>query len=701
VLNGSDRYPVKEPFVSLLQSSMNTFLNALTFPDKTIYPVASKNTKDFFNLTRVYLDAVFHPSIHHKEEIFMQEGWHYEFDENGDATYKGVVFNEMKGAFADEDELKTNEIDRALFPDTEYRFVSGGDPKKIPDLTYENFLAAHRKFYAPANAIIALDGTMDIDAVLEMIDGEYLKDFGKGETIAQPALQQTVDGGEREVKFEISEAEDAEKRYSAIRAYVFADYADREKRVAVDALSSVLAGNNEAYLPKIILEKGLAESVSIGGEDEIYQPTATIEIHNARKEDLDEADRLVMGEIERLAAEGLDHEQLRAVLTQMEFRERERDFGTLPMGLILAIAAQTNMQYGMEPSFGLEPGDLYEKLRNKTEEGYFENLLREVFLENEHKCRIIMIPDREKGEADRAEEAKRLKERAAKWTEEEKNALIEKGQKLIARQQSEDTPEALATIPKLKIEDIETEPEKVPTEISEANGIRIMRHPLNAAGILYYRIYFKVPSAGPEEIMGTTSMMSLIGKLRTKRHSVTELTTLRKKYTGSISFGCASVATVRTNELGMMPFVEFSVLPENREKAFELAMEMLTETEMNDENAIFNIFRQGKTAMENLFTMSGNFAARIRAGAQYNLQDAMAEYCGGYEKYKWLKAIVDGGDKHALAERMQTLYGRTFYRTDATVSVTGQGEDGAEEMTAEIARIFPEAESRGYSGSAV
>ena len=232
VLCGSDRYPVKEPFVELLKHSMNTFLNALTFPDKTLYPISSRNPKDFLTLMRVYLDAVFHPAIYHNPAIFRQEGWRYEFDADGQPHYKGVVFNEMKGAFADADELETNALNRALFPNTPYRFVSGGDPACIPDLTYEQFLAAHRKFYAPSNALIFLDGAVDLDTVLRVLDEEYLRSFARSERTVFPPLQAPVDGGVQRIEYEVASEAEEPGRTRLGYGFVLGSYADRETLVA-------------------------------------------------------------------------------------------------------------------------------------------------------------------------------------------------------------------------------------------------------------------------------------------------------------------------------------------------------------------------------------------------------------------------------------------------------------------------------------
>ena len=261
VLCGSERYPTKEPFVELMKTSMNTFLNAMTFPDKTYYPISSRNPKDFLNLMRVYLDAVFRPLIYSKSEIFRQEGWHYELDAEGRLSRKGVVYNEMRGAFADADELEEDAIMRALFPDTPYRFVSGGDPEHIPELTYEKFLEYHRRFYSPSNAYVYLDGDMDIDTVLAILDDEYLSSIEPSERLAVPALQQPVKASPQRIEYELPAEEDEHDRYRLAWGRVVGEITDRERMTAMQVLCTVLCGNNQSVLTREMLAAGLGEAV--------------------------------------------------------------------------------------------------------------------------------------------------------------------------------------------------------------------------------------------------------------------------------------------------------------------------------------------------------------------------------------------------------------------------------------------------------
>ncbi len=691
VLCGSDKYPVKEPFVELMKSSMNTFLNAMTFPDKTCYPISSRNDKDFMNLTRVYLDAVFRPLIYSKPEIFHQEGWHYEFDENGKPSYKGVVFNEMKGAMAGADELTYCAVNRALYPDSPYRWVSGGDPASIPDLTYENFVDAHKRFYSPSNGYVFLDGAVDIDAMLALLDGEYLQGRAKTERMAPPPMQKPVDAGTVEVEYELGEGEDPARRTRLAWGRVIGSFDQREKLVAMQILSQVLCGDNQAPLSKAILSQGLAESVSMhGAEDGIAQPCVILEVQNMAGSDRDKVNAVLTSELERLCREGLDRSRVEAVMANIEFKMRERDSGGMPQGLILGLQALETWLYGGHPADTLEVGDLFVRLKEKMEQGWFEQLIREVLLDNPHRCEVVLTPSKTAGEARRKQEADRLAAEEAAWSAGDKQALLDAQAKLTAWQGSEDTPETLATLPMLTLADVSPEPEIVPTQVTQASGVTLIRHDVNAAGIAYFSLYFDASDCTEEELSRLSFAAALLGKLSTQKHSSQELADLIRLLCGNLSFEVAPYGKAHDpKSYGVNLSVSFSVLEHNVSKAVELILEILTSTRWDEDAAALDILRQTKLDLFQQTVMAGHAVALGRVNAQLYASGAAAECAGGFTYYKWLAAQESAWDWAARKDTLAALPGRGVTKARLTSSATGGSDALAQQAAAQIAAALP------------
>ncbi len=381
VLCGSRRYPVREPFVELMKSSMQTFLNAMTFPDKTVYPVASRNPTDFLNLIRVYMDAVLHPAIYEKPEIFRQEGWHYELrDSQTQPIYKGVVFNEMKGVMSSPEELMRWELNRRMFPDTCYRFVSGGDPEHIPELTYEQFLDCHHRFYYPSNAFLFLDGQVDIAAVLALLDEEYLREYTREPHCSAPAYQLPADGGESRIHYELSPAEPLKGKVRVAWGFGLGDVTHREEQIAAAALAELLCGSNHSLLKQAVLSAGLAEDISLGILDGIRQPYVSLLVRNLEEGQINALNTLIRRTLESAAASGLDHSHLKAILANLELRLRERDYGYMPQGVGLGIELTNSWLYGIDPAEALSSAPVFQALNQKVDTGWYEELLEKIFL---------------------------------------------------------------------------------------------------------------------------------------------------------------------------------------------------------------------------------------------------------------------------------------------------------------------------------
>ena len=679
VLCGSDKYPVKEPFVELMKNSMNTFLNAITFPDKTMYPISSRNDKDYLNLMRVYLDAVFCPAIYHKPEIFRQEGWHYEFDENGESSYKGVVFNEMKGAFADADELYGMLAERALFPDTPYGFVSGGDPESIPDLSYEDFVGAHRKFYSPSNGFVFLDGDLDLEAVLTILDQEYLARFDRGQEIPVPALQKPVDGGTQRASYEIGPEEDETGKTRLGYGFVAGDFSEIQKQTALNVLADVLCGDNMAPLSRAILDKKLAAAVTMYLSDSVQQPWMALNLRDLEAQNCDEAERVLFAELERQAAGALDHDRVKASLANWEFKMRERDFGSYPLGLILGFQAMDSWLYGGKPEAKLEVGDLFENLRKKLDEGYFEDLIREIFLNNPHKCKVVLDPSKQAGEARRQREADRLARESAAWTEEKKRELQAQQEILEAWQHSEDAPEDLAKLPRLTLADIQGDPEDQPTEVLTLHGTPVLLHRVETGGISYVNLYFDAPGYGEEDLSRLSFLCELLGQVDTEKSTAEELANRIRLLCGGMGFRVMPHRK-EGGGFGVKFCASFSALDQNLSEALDLALEILMRTRLEgQEDMVRDLLRQAKLQQFQSIVMGGHVVARTRAAAQFHAYEVAQECVGGYEYYNWLRTQDNDWNYGALTETLTALYRRVVNGAALTLSLTGP-EAGAETL---------------------
>ncbi len=692
VLCGSERYPVKEPFVELMKTSMNTFLNAMTFPDKTYYPISSRNPKDFLNLMRVYLDAVFKPLIYSRSEIFRQEGWHYELDSDGEASRKGVVYNEMRGAFADADELEENALMRALFPDTPYRFVSGGDPELIPELTYEQFLESHRRFYSPSNAYVYLDGDVDIDTVLSVLDDEYLSAAEPGERVPVPPLQQPVKAARQRVEFELSADEDEHSRYRLAWGRVVGEITDREKMTAMQVLCTVLCGSNQSPLTREVLASGLGEAVSMMLWDGCAQPFVKLEVRNVAEDALERVEELLRSTLGRIADDGLDRRELDAAMANLEFQMRERDFGYYPQGLGLSFSVLDSWLRGGEPEAMLEVGGLFDTLRRKMDEGWFEELIRTVLLENEHGCEVVMAPSHTVGAERRALDEKELERISLAWSEAERERVVSEQASLEAWHASEDSPEALATLPRLELSDVGADPEVYSTREDSLAGVPLLRHEVPVAGITYVSLYFDITGLTGEETAGVNFLGELFGKVDTAKHTAQELSSLLQLYCGSMSFS-VDVYERTTGEYAAKLTARVSALESKIDKALSLLGEVLTESKLGNEREITDILRQRRTGMLQQLVNNGHVSALGRVASQFAAGSAANEWANGYDYYNWLKQRTAEPDFAALSASLSALAGRVIDRAGLTASVTGAPSEAVDVALAALLGALPEGEA--------
>ena len=635
VLCGSEKYPVKEPFVALLKGSMQTFLNAFTFPDKTMYPVSSRVEKDFHNLMDVYMDAVLHPAILSRPEIFSQEGFHITTEEDGTHKASGVVYNEMKGAYSSPEDVLGEYITRLMYPDTCYGHDSGGEPNSILNLTYEEFLEAHKTFYHPSQALIFLDGDMDIAAALAHLD-QFLAPYERYEG-SVPDISAQPPRGHREATeyYEITDEETDGGKARLALGYLSFAYDEKEKLIGLSVISDVLCGSNEAPLKKALLDAGLCEDVSLYPYDGIRQASMFLEARGAREENLKKIEETVKAVFEE-AAKGLDKKRLAAALNQIEFRQREKDFGSYPRGLIYAMGALESWLYGGDPAQNLTVSEALASLRRALDGDFYENLLREVFLENAHTATLRLLPDAKLAQKRAAEEAEGIRTLLATLGENAEKIVRDKEAALKEWQETPDTEEGLASLPSLALSDIPSEPSFTETEELMAGGRKLLYHPVATDGILYADAFFEIPDIEKEDLPLLSLFCQSLGAMDTEKSSALDLQNRIKAHLGSLTFSTECIGEKDKTNARVYLRLHVSLLPSQKEEAISIAEEILYQTRF-DKEKVQNLLRQAKLAYEEHILSAGHTAAMNRVFATVSLPDAMTEYANGYEGYLFFK----------------------------------------------------------------
>lgn len=713
VLCGSAKFPVKEPFVDLIKSSMQTFLNAMTYPDKTVYPVASTNEQDLLNLMDVYMDAVLNPAIYTKRAIFEQEGWHYELDvpegaplAAGTLRYNGVVFNEMKGALSDPMSVLDDAVNRALFPDTAYACESGGDPRAIPQLTYEQFLDTHARHYNLANSYIVLYGDMEVERELAFLDERYLGDGARlrDEAERARALQTARDdeadatsdshstdcaaaiGGPNPLMrqnplvcdYERVEMDTTPDNALVGMAYVIGDAADRKRLVAADVLIDALMGTNEAPVKKAILAAGLGGNVVSYTSGDLLQPHTLIILQNAKPKVAREFRRVIEDECLRLVKEGIPRERLAAILANEEFDLRQRDYGYAD-GVALACDALGTWLYDdadEAATRGIEYGPIYEELNRELDGTYFEDLLRELVLESEHRALVELVPVADDAAASREEEAELAAAKAA-MNDADLQRIVEDVAALRERQEVEDAPEARATLPRLHVSDIgpaRPEPQLV---IDKQTPIPCLRHDLPTHQLAYALTYFDLSHLSFAELPYVTVLTRLMNQLATERMTAGELDSYVCANLGFLSF-TTEVATQPNWKLANPRLlVSAGALSEKMDALARIPREVWSETVFEDTERMRDVLTQTRIGMEQSFLMNGHSAALARAMSYGSPAAVLTQQLSGVDFYLFLRDLLDNFDdrKEGLCETLRELQARIFTSTGTVASFTGSDED--------------------------
>ncbi len=679
VLNGSEKYPVKEPFVELLKSSLQTFLNAMTFPDKTMYPVSSRNDKDFLNLMDVYLDAVLHPLSAKDPHAFLQEGWHFEMDGPEDTPrFNGVVFNEMKGAYASPDSVQEEKLTSLLFPDNCYGYDSGGNPEFITDLTYENYLKNHARFYSPTNARIFLDGSIDLCAVLGKLD-EYLRDFDHIDVDAEIPYQAPVTPDELTIPYEIGEDDPDENKVLLAEGFVYGTYKDTLKSMAFSVISNVLTGSNEAPMKKAILERELAEDISVVPYSEsLLQPFLAVTVDNTSLEKKDEVFGVIREVFAKAAESGLDRTRVDAVINNLEFTTREKDFGGMPKGLIYAMSSLDSWLYGGDPMQNLLYDELFKELRKKVEEGYLEELIRTEILESRHFARLVMVPSRTLGQEKAEAEAARAREASKDWDDAKKQEVIDTFRKLRERQNAPDSPEAIASLPMLSLSDIPASVPRLQENVFELEGVTVLEHPNDTDGITYLDLHFSLSDIPQEELPEIAFYSALLSQLPTENFDILGL---RSEIEANLGvFGAAPVVYALKGQDGREKdflSVRLSFLRDKADAAVRIIKEVLGSSDFSDAQYIGNILKQMRFGMEQSVIGAGNQYGFRHALSCFTPAAAVTECISGLRYLRFLQALDRNFAENSapVLKKLQALGAKIFTKSRLTISVTGAYAD--------------------------
>jgi len=630
VLCGSKEFPIKDPFVELVKGSLNTFLNAMTYPDKTVYPVASCNDKDFQNLVHVYLDAVFYPNIYKTDKIFSQEGWHYEMDSaQDDLTINGVVYNEMKGAFSSADDVMSREMMNSLFPDTTYGCESGGDPDCIPELTYEAFLDFHRKYYHPSNSYIYLYGNMDMAEKLAFIDENYLSHFEELTVDSLVQTQKPFDQVNRVVReYSISDSDKEEETAYLSLNMAVGDSLDKELYVGFQIVDYALCSAPGAPLKQALIDKAIGKDVYSAYDNGLKQPTFSIVAKDTDITKEAEFLNTIQDVLTEICSKGFDRKALLAGINYYEFKYREADFGSTPKGLMYGLQILDSWLYDEnKPFIHIEANETFKKLREKVAEGYFEGLVQKYLVENTHKSIVILKPKKGLTEEKDRQLAQRLADKKASMTPEEVAQIVEETAALRAYQEAEDKKEDLEKIPLLGREDIGKEARKIIYEERKFGEIPVLYHPIFTNGIGYLRMIFKVEGIPKEVFPYIGILKGCLGLLNTENYRYGDLYNEINIMTGGMAAVNNAYAQIDDlNDYQLTLEIKTKVLYENIGKAIELMQEILMTSDLTDTKRLYEIVAEGKSRMQGQMMYAGHNVAVNRAlSVRRNRKDSAAE----------------------------------------------------------------------------
>lgn len=679
VLSGSEKFPTKDPFMDLAKGSLNTFLNALTFPDKTCYPVASCNDRDFANLMDVYMDAVLHPNIYTRPQIFKQEGWHYELESKDDPiTINGVVYSEMKGAFSSPDDKLMRETFSCLFPDTAYGVESGGDPKAIPELTYENFLDFHRRYYHPTNSYIYLYGNIDIEERLDWLDSAYLSSYDIQPVDSEIKKQKPIGVLEKTGYYAIAEEESEDSADLLTWAAIIGESNELEKLQAFDIISNCLFNVPGAPLRERLIGEGIGQDLYCGVDSNLCQPIIQITVKNTSAEKMDLFKQILREELERIVREGIDRNSLAGVLNRTEFEYAESDFGYLPKGIAYAINSASTWLYNDSEAFTqLHRGDVFEALREKINTGYYEELIKRYLLDSDSCIYYSLIAKRgySKEENDRLE--KKLAAYKESLSEEELDALIAENAALKEYQSTPSTPEELATIPMLTREDLDPEPLELRNEEFEIENVSVKYHNYETNDIVYLKLLFDMDKLNEEQLQLTELICKLVGAVNTEAYSYPVLNSLINMHTGGINMSIVSFNRRGSRDYYRpMLSVDAKFMKHELDNALMLIKELILKTDYSSLKRVRELMGETRARMQSYFVESGDHVAMRRAAAGVSSANAFTELIEGISYYRFIEKMLAKSDDELLESiaEIKSIINMIIGRDNCIIDITCNSE---------------------------
>lgn len=679
-LCGSKKFPVKDPFIELAKGSLNTFLNAMTYPDKTVYPVASCNDQDFKNLMDVYLDAVFNPNITKYEEIFKQEGWHYELTGKDDELkINGVVYNEMKGAYSSPDEVLSSQIYRSLFPDNTYSKDSGGNPEYIPKLTYQAYLDFYHKYYHPSNSYIYLYGDMDVVERLEWLDKEYLNlyDYKKvnSEINKQPAFDEIKNV---EAQYSITMDDSQENKTYLSYNRVVGDTLDEMLYQAFDVLDYALVSSPGAPVKQALIDAGIGDDVYGSYDAGILQPVFSFVAKNANASQADEFESIIENTLKEVVKTGINKEALLAGINSSEFKFREADFGQFPKGLLFGLNCLDSWLFDdMKPFIHLECLDTFARLRRAVDTDYFEKLIQEYLLDNTHGSSVTVKPKRGLGNEREEALAKELSDYKASLSDEEINKLIEDTEHLKKYQEEPSSDEDLRKLPMLTRADMKKNAMPFSNIEDELLDVKVVRHDIESNGIDYISFLFDANDFEQSELGYLGFFTNALGLVNTEKYSYTDLANATNIYTGGISTGTASHPDIKDRNNFVFKFeVKLKVLEKNLDKALELMEQMLLSSDFTDTKRLGELVAQIKARLQANLSSSGHLVAAMRSMSSFSRYALYQDELKGIAFYRSICRIekeLSESPKN-VSDKLAAIAKKLFARNRMLISFTGNNE---------------------------